>query len=229
MKTILITLSILIISNLSADWQVVKREVTIVAPTQKTASITNNVGDILSIYRAIDGNVWCSFKVFESNTFAPYWVKAPVLVIDDHKTIDLASRQTMQSSFGFHSYDWTKDQLNFRISPAKIDQLISDTLFALMTGDKLTVQYYLRTGVKMNSTFSLIGANIAIAELLEINPNMDIADHAIQKEFHFAKVNEILRCSLNLEEEINCYDTAYNCAELAYPNIQQYRVCIDGF
>ena len=230
MKTILLTLTILVASSLSANWEVTDREVSTVTTMQKTASITNDIGDTLSIYRAADRNIWCSFKVFNSKAFVPYWVKAPILVIDDNKSIDLASTQTMQSSFSFHSYDWTKDQLNFRISPSKTDQLISDTLFELMRGDKLTVQYTLRTGVKMNSTFSLKEANIAIGELLEINPYMDEAAHAVQKRFYFAVVDEIARSprTSNVSQRKKYSKMLDNCADLNYPNVEQYKICAEA-
>ena len=226
MKDIILTLSILVVSSLSANWQVEENEVQVISTTEKTASITNSLGDTFSVYRARDGKVWGSFNVFNSELSKPKWKKAPFLVVDNNP-INLDATKSMQSMYGFHTYGWTQAQVNFYISPNDTEHLISDTLFKLMRGNHLEVHYSLWSGEKVSSTFSLKEANIAIAETLDIDPNIDKYMQKMKKDFNIAIISATTQCRLHIEATDSCLDIARKCSESAYPDVKQYKVCLD--
>ena len=227
MKTILLTLTILVTTNLSANWKVTDTPAKVVTTQQKTASITNVAGDTFSVYRAHNGSVWCSFKIANSRALKPYWNKAPTLVIDGSKPIDLKQTQNTQSLLGIYAYDWTMDQVNFRVSSSDTEHLISDTLFELMRGDQLVIHYALRSGKRVSSTFSLKEASTAIAETLGITPETDTYSQKRKKDFNIALITENTECRLNTEITVSCLETSNLCAELTRPDIQQYKTCLE--
>ena len=228
MKILVFVTSLLLSLNLHADWKVTEQE-SMCKTMHKVASTSNDKGDSFSLYRVTDGTVWASITLSDQGKAYAYWIKAPVMQVDKQKPEDLVGMQKMQSLLGIHSYDWTMNKVNFRLWHGNAKSGLSNTLYTLMTGNKLTVQYVLSNGEAKTTTFSLHKANVAIAEALDIEENIDPYTQKLRKKFNFAVITEETQCRLDKDTSETCVQKSVTCKELTSPDVQQYKECLKQY
>jgi hypothetical protein len=180
----------------SAGWTVKTWTDSMTDRVKREASVANDAGHRLSVYRGPDGAAWVTFSLASPplDTIAP----RPALIyrIDKYAPHDLESDRVLtESKLGLRLYAWEPGFVNFVVWHGKEDQGRSRALNELMTGANLIVRFHLGTGGYRETSFPLDGASPAIAEALGIALLADPEREAAAKAFNDALLEANSACT----------------------------------
>ena len=210
-----------------AGWVEEKNIDSLSGNTKIYASIKNDEGFTLRIFRKEDNKVWCSFSL-PSSSFDLMGKKPPMLRIDDHTPVDLSKRIVPEIFKNISSEDLIQKEketifvLFHGQGPAD-----TGTLREIMDGKSLNLRYFLNDGGHKETGFSLIGAKKVISSALNIPENAD--ENVAKRESDFIRVYKEAnkKCMEDRKNFPDCLKKLLDCGARSKQNADEFRKCIN--
>lgn len=233
MRVPVILLSLLLTAtNSLAAWQVTTNKDSMTDEIKQSATVINEDGHLLSVYRHPNGSVWVNFSLASRSLDQLAPQQPPLFRIDKN----VPQKVYQERGHGSQIFAWEPKSVTFIIWHGKEVEGRSETLNQLMQGTSLVFRYYLFTGGYKETTFSLSGAGPAIAEALGIPLNADPTVSANAKAFRkevlaASKACDQLAAGIgNVIDRRNsflaCMERLKLCATQANYDPEKFRQCL---
>lgn len=213
----------------SAEWQLRTEVDSMTDRERKVASIRNDTGHSLSVYRMPDGSIWANFGLPKSNAEVLSSTQWPIYRVDKRTPRDLdAERRLQRLVRGITSRVTLEPKwINFMVWNGKVDAGRSEELIELSDGTAVTFRYFLFTGGYSETTFPLQGAAPAIAEAIDILAHLKSGDLQRIEAMSSAIKAAQKTCEANaVREDFSvCNERVKSCASKAGISADQFRQC----
>jgi len=214
----------------SAEWQLRAEVDSMTDRERKVASIRNDTGHSLSIYRLPDGSVWANFGLPKTNTEVLSSAQWPIYRVDKRTPRDLDSERRLQRLVRGYASRATLEPkwINFMVWNGKADAGRSEELIELSEGTAVTFRYFLFTGGHSETTFPLHGAAPVIAEAIDISGNLKSGELQRIEALSSAIKAAQKSCESNaVREDFSvCNGRVRSCAEKSGTYADQFRQCV---
>jgi hypothetical protein len=210
------------------QWRVETRRDSMTDEVKRTATITNQAGYSVSVYRGPGGAAWFNFALPTRSLGQISPKRAPVYRVDRHEPEDLDDlRRTSERSEALRLYTWEPGWVNAVIWHGDESEGRGASLEQLMNGKSLAVRYYLFTGGHRETTFPLTGAQSAISKALGIAPTArDQAKETQLKLFQSAVIDATTVCMTEPPKAAACLDSVAACSSAANKDLERFLKCV---
>ena len=211
-----------------AGWTLESRTDSMTDEVNTSASVVNQRGHSLAIYRKSNGSVWMNFRL-ATNTFEQLAAEQTLeFRVDKFKshTIPMSAALEMQfSRLGLHLYSWEPKWVNFLIWNGKEQEGRGEMLNQLMQGSKVVFRYYLFTGGYKETTFPLNGADSAITAALNLGERLSPEQENAIRDYSKAKTDAMTNCASERSTFPRCIERVTACGKQHPENISEFQQC----
>lgn len=166
MRQIIIFLSLLMTTNLYADWKINETIDSMTDKVQKNAFILSKGGHRFTLIRKSNGKVWGYLKLSRFNQFSVN--DSLMLRVDKNKPREISDR--FQKSIGIASYEWNPNILGFLLWHGEASKRCG-TISQLLKGKKLVIRYHPNKSTYKDIVFNITKNKLAIRSALSIKNN----------------------------------------------------------
>ena len=192
------------------------------------ATTTSSEGFMFNVTRLADGAVAAFFVLpsWVDDELAPQHL--PVVKVDTRPPVEMGALRIASEHLPGFYYELEPDWFGFRIWHGKDDDGISRDIINLMMGNTLLVEFHLQKYGKQDVSFTLSGANAAIASAISVDPNFDRGKQAASSALRSIFADELERCTaFDGRKQKYCFDRLFACEQLSERVAEALIECLD--